>query len=157
MKRQLKTTASPLPSVSATDELSVVMHKAYMEDQLFIREVCTLREPAIVLATDLQLNDLDRFCCQQGKFGLLTVDPTFCLGDFDVTLSTYRHLLLICKRGRTHPAFIGPAMVQYYYYTIENLLDLPVFYVHACWSFGTDGENALIQACQHFCSSPALL
>ena len=149
MKRQLKTTASPLPSVSATDELSVVMHKAYMEDQLFIREVCTLREPAIVLATDLQLNDLDRFCCQQGKFGILTVDPTFCLGDFDVTLSTYRHLLLICKRGRTHPAFIGP---------IEKPSRLTCYFQseelwHGRRECTYTGMSALIS----FCSSPALL
>ena len=32
VKRQLKATTCPLPSVSATDELPVVMHKAYMED-----------------------------------------------------------------------------------------------------------------------------
>ena len=113
VKRELKTTTSPISSVSPTDELSVIMHKAYMEDQQFIREVRTLHEPAIVVATNVQLNDLDRFCCRQEKFGILTVDPTFCLGDFDVTLSTYRHLLLSCKRSGTHPAFIGPAMVHY--------------------------------------------
>ena len=116
MKRQLKATTCPLPSVSATNELSVVMHKAYMEDQQFIREVRTLHEPAIVVATDLHLNDLEWFCCWQENFGIviiLTVDPTFCLGDFDVTLSTYRHLLLTCKHSGTHPAFIGPAMIQY--------------------------------------------
>ena len=64
------------------------MHKTFMEDQLFIREVRTVCEPAIVVATDLQLNDLNRFCCWQEKFDILTVDPTFCLGDFDITLST---------------------------------------------------------------------
>ena len=53
VKQQLKATACSLPSVSATDELAVVMHKAFMEDQLFIREVCTLHEPAIVVATNL--------------------------------------------------------------------------------------------------------
>jgi hypothetical protein len=154
VKRQLKAATCPLPSVSATDELSVVMHKAYMEDQQFIREVRTLREPAIVVATDIQLNDLDRFCCRQEKFGILTVDPTFCLGDFDVTLSTYRHLLLTCKRSGTHPAFIGPAMIHYrktfstYLFFTSTLVGLRQS-LSNLRSFGTDGESALIQACQH--------
>ena len=52
----------------------------------FIRELRSLHEPAIVVATDVQLNDVDRFCCQQENFGILTVDPMFCLGDFDVTI-----------------------------------------------------------------------
>ena len=154
VKRQLKTTTSPISSVSPTDELSVVMHKAYMEDQQFIREVRTLREPAIVVATNVQLNDLDRFCCRQEKFGILTVDPTFCLGDFDVTLSTYRHLLLSCKRSGTHPAFIGPAMVHYrktfstYLFFTSTLVGLRQS-LSNLRSFGTDGESALVQACQH--------
>ena len=162
VKRQLKTNSSPLLSVSATDELSVVMHKAYMEDQQFIREVRTVREPAIMVATDQQLNDLDRFCCRQEKFGILTVDPTFCLGDFDVTLSTYRHLLLTCKRGGTHPAFIGPAMVHYrktfstYLFFTSTLVGL-----HQSLStlrcFGTDGESTLIQACQHSFPFPSAI
>lgn len=160
VKQQLKTNSSPLSSVSATDVLSVVMHKAYMEDQQFIREVRTLREPAIVVATDQQLNDLDRFCCSQEKFGILTVDPTFCLGDFDVTLSTYRHLLLTCKRGGTHPAFIGPAMIHYrktfstYLFFTSTLVGLRQS-LSSLRSFGTDGESALIQACQH--SFPAAI
>ena len=45
---------------SSTDELAVVMQKAYLEDgdRCFIREMKTLREPAIIVALDRQLNDL---------------------------------------------------------------------------------------------------
>ena len=99
------------------DELSDICVERAALQQLFIREVRTLHEPAIVVATNLQLNDLDWFCCQQEKFGILTVDPTFCLGNFDVTLSTYRHLPL---------AFIGPAMIHY-------ILNIPFLHIHPGW------------------------
>ena len=56
VKQQLKATACPLPSVSATDELVVVMHKAFMEDQLFIRDVRTLGEPITSAGVVTQLS-----------------------------------------------------------------------------------------------------
>ena len=88
MKRKLKRVPYSSLSVPVSDELSFVLQKAFMEDKCFIREVHTLREPAIVVATDRQLNDLERFCCNESNFGVLTVDPTFSLGDFDITVTT---------------------------------------------------------------------
>ena len=75
---------------SADDEFAAVLHKAFMEDatKQFVREIKTLREPAIVVATDRQLTDLVRFCTFESKFGIMTVDPTFSLGQFDVTVTT---------------------------------------------------------------------
>jgi len=49
-----------------------------------------LKEPAVIVARDHQLNDF-KFCTNENHFGVVTVDPTFCLGDFDVTMTTYRH------------------------------------------------------------------
>ena len=51
-------------STSGVDELGVVMQTAYMEDEgnCFIREMRVLREPAIVLALDRQLNDSTNYC-----------------------------------------------------------------------------------------------
>ena len=72
----------------------------------------TLREPAIIVALDWQLDDLVRFCTYD-EFGILTVDPTFSLGDFDVTITAYRQLILRSKRSSEHPVFIGPVMVHY--------------------------------------------
>lgn len=79
---------------AAADELFLVMQKAYTEDpsQKFVRAVNAAPEPAVVCATDRQLCDLTRFCTTAFEFCPLTVDPTFSLGEFDVTLITYRHL-----------------------------------------------------------------
>ena len=49
-----------------------------------------LREPAIVVAKDQQINDLLRFCTNSFNFGIMTIDPMFSLGAFDVTVTTYR-------------------------------------------------------------------
>ena len=130
------------------------MQKAFLEDNHFIREVRTLREPAIILASDRQLDDVERFCCKEGNFRILTVDPTFSLGDFDVSITTYRHLLLQCRRSGNHPAFIGPTMVHYtktfatYLFFSSTLVGLrqPLSCLQC---FGTDGETALYQAFQH--------
>ena len=63
----------------------------------FIQDVKMLQEPAVVVCYD-QLDDLVQFCTNNDEFGILTIDPTFSLSDFDVTVITYRHLLLHSKR-----------------------------------------------------------
>ena len=64
---------------AAADDLFVMMQKAaYTDDSgtKFVRAVNAAPEPAIVLATDRQLNDA-RFCTSSFEFSPLTVDPTF--------------------------------------------------------------------------------
>ena len=53
-----------------------------------------------VLAYDWTLRDLERFCVQPEIFTVLSVDPTFNLGSFHVTVSTYRHPMLQYRHGR---------------------------------------------------------
>ena len=143
---------------STTDELSVVMQKAYVEDleNCFIREMKTLREPAVIIARDRQLNDMVKFCTSKNHFGIVTIDPTFCLGDFEVTITTYRHLVLQCRRSSKPPVFIGPAMIHYkktfstYLFFAFSLIGLrPDLSKLKC--FGTDGEEALFTAFKQAC------
>ena len=59
--------ASICPTVShdgAADDLFCIMQQAYCKDSChkFVQSVNTAREPAIVVSTDLQLQDLTRFC-----------------------------------------------------------------------------------------------
>ena len=91
------------------------MQKAFIEDgeNCFIREVRMFKEPAVIVVIDRQLSDMMKFCTDKDVFGIATIDPTFLLGDFDVTILTYRQLLLQCKRSSEHPVFIGPVMIHY--------------------------------------------
>lgn len=87
LKSRMKSSSLPA-SCAPGDELGIIMQQAFMEDSsnIFVQDVKCLREPAIIVATERQLNDLVRFCTPSNHFSILTVDPTFCLGDSDVTV-----------------------------------------------------------------------
>ena len=57
----------------------------------------------IVIALDGQLDDLVRFCASSAGIEtcIMTVDPTFYLGEFECTPITYRHLLVVTRRNKT--------------------------------------------------------
>ena len=143
-------------SSAAADELFVVMQTAHTQDpkKKFVRDIKTAPEPAIVLADDQQLQDMVRFCTSSFKFGIVTIDPTFTLGEFDVTPITYRHLLLQTRRGQHPPIFLGPVLIHYkktfatYLFFASSLIgQCPQ--LQGTRSFGTDGEQPLINAFQH--------
>ena len=114
LKSRMKSSSLPV-SCATTDELGIVMQQAFMEDKSnqFIRDVRCLREPAVVVSTEWQLNDLVRFCTPANNFSIVTIDPTFSLGDFDVTVITYHHSLLISRQADQPPAIIGPILIHY--------------------------------------------
>ena len=96
------------------DQVSTNMQQAKLEDHMgrFVCDCCPSPEPAFV-SHDWQLDDLVRFCNMSGNFSILTVEPTFNLGDFDVTHTAYHHLLLKTVRYGSSPVFIGPTLVHY--------------------------------------------
>ena len=158
-KMALDLRMSSFPSTSrdaAADELFLVIQKAYTEDpsRKFVRAVNAAPEPAVVCATDQQLLDLTRFCTTAFEFCPLTVDATFCLGEFDVTLITYRHLFLQSKRYKSSPVFVGPCCIHYKK-TFATYLFFASCIIGQCRqlegvrAIGTDGEQALIDAFKH--------
>jgi len=90
------------------------MQRAHAEDlsTQFIRSI-RATDPAIVIADDIQIADMVRFCTSNIEFGILTIDPTFCLGEFDVTPITYLHLLLETRRNGNILVFVGPVLIHY--------------------------------------------
>ena len=120
----------------------------------FIRDVKASPDPALVLVTDQQLNDLVKFCTSPDEFTVITVDPTFNLGDFDVTPLMYRHLFLRSERTRKSPVFVGPMLIHYrkdfatFLYFASTLVGLRRD-LEKLQAFGTDGKKALIDAFSH--------
>ena len=107
----------------------------------------------MVLAYDWTFDDLVRFCAWSTEYSVCSVDPTFSLGELEVTVMTYRHLLLR-HRGKPHgqsPYLIGPLFVHLkkdfatYHYSASSLISLHPF-LSKLKCFGTDGEDALVQA-----------
>ena len=106
-----------------------------------------------VLFTDQQLYDLDRFCANRGSTNtsVLGVDPTFNLGEFYVTVTTYENLMLTNQKTGKHPVFIGPMLVQqrrtyenYFYFASELLKHQKL--LSLINAVGTDGEEQLSKA-----------
>jgi len=77
----------------------------------FVRMVAGAPEPMMVLTFNWSLDDVERFCTKEQKCTVLSIDPTFNLGDFFVTVTTYRHMLLRNSSGN-HPVMMGPIFVH---------------------------------------------
>ena len=118
----------------------------------FVRIVTGAPFPMMMLAFDWTLEDLIRFCTSSTSFSILRIDPTFSLGAFDVTVTTYRHLLLSAKNDiHKHPVLIGPLFVHvkkdfqaYHFFASSLVSKRPELVQLQC--FGTDGE-AFSQSC----------
>ncbi len=84
----------------------------------------------------------------------MTVDPTFCLGEFDVTPITYRQLMLESRRTHRPPVFVGPMLVHFcktfstYVFFASSLVGLK-HELEGVRAFGTDGEEQLVKALSH--------
>ena len=92
----------------------------------FVRDVKAVPEPMSVLATDVQLDDMVRFCTNSDQFAVLCIDPTFCIGEFSVTPIVYQHLLLDSRRYGTPPVVHGPILVH----QKKSLQAIITFYQH---------------------------
>ncbi len=92
--------------------LSECKSQAANKPTAFIRDVKVAPEPLCVMMTDRQLSDLKRFCCNPLKYRPFTVDPTFDIGNYDVTPITYQHLLLENRGDGSHPSLIGPVLLH---------------------------------------------
>jgi hypothetical protein len=133
-----------------SDDLLHIVQLCKNDTANFIRDVRVAPEPSIILATDRQLADLVKFCTQT-PFCIMTIDPTFNLGEFDVKVISYRNLMLETHRYQKHPIFVGPIMIHYrktfqtYLNFINTLIGLQPELVNIK-AFGTDDEEALHNA-----------
>ncbi len=98
--------------IPQTDTLAHIMNLCKQEkgSSASIRSVEAAPEPMCLLATDQQLVDLERFCTGS-EVSVLSVDPTFNLGPFYVTPSTFHNLLVETNR-HSHPIMLGPILVH---------------------------------------------
>lgn len=115
----------------------------------FLRKVDNSSDPCVVLASNQQLQDVERFCTNPAKFAVLGVDATFRgnFGKFYVTLTTYRHLLLRTKEN-CHLVRIGPTLLHHRkeaasYYELASTMVKPHAPTQNVLVYGTDREKGL--------------
>jgi hypothetical protein len=104
-----------------------------------------------LLVTDCQLNALHKFCTNDAEFSIVGIDPTCNLGEFSVSVCTYRHLQLIDQTTNKNLVLLGPLLVhqkksqQSYHFMVSSMVGLcPQLSSLIC--FGTDGEKAIAEA-----------
>ena len=145
--------ASPNVHQGPRDMLFVIMEqcKNAEKDNRFVQHVTCAPEPMALLSTTQQLLDIERFCCDPYDFCIFGVDPTFNLGNFSVTATAYRNILLEDTRTHRSPVVLGPLLVHYrkqfctYHYFFSTLIGLQPT-VTGIQAIGTDGESALVNA-----------
>jgi len=100
-----------------TDSLAIMLEECKRQqlalgEEPCIQEVAGGPEFKCVLGFQWQLEEIEHFCTNPQKFSILTADPTFNLGHFNLTVTTYRHLKLLTRREDKHPIMIGPLLVK---------------------------------------------
>ena len=85
------------------------MEKGTSEE--FIRDVNLVPELSVFVASNLQLKDIERFCTKVSLCSILGIDPTYNIGSYYVTVTTYRHLLFETAEG-VNPVFLGPYLMH---------------------------------------------
>ena len=65
----------------------------------------------VVICDDHTLNNLVCFCANSHSPQILSVDPTFSLGKFDVTVTTYKHPL-VATSSTSNPTMLGPVHIR---------------------------------------------
>ena len=117
----------------------------------FIRHVSIDSSPSCVLTTDAQLANIQRFCNVPGEACVLGIDPTFNLGKFYVTVTTYTYLHVENRISHLSPTFFRPMFVhtektyEAYYHFFFTLLKLEPR-IRDIIAVGTDGEQAIVKS-----------
>lgn len=149
------TTASQGKSASGDkDEIFLLLTQLkddYAGEGGFVQEVKFGKTPEVVVGFEQQLDDLVRFCCSPVRFSVMGIDPTFNLGKFFVTVTTYKHLMLKLKSTNEHPVFIGPSFIHMQqetqtYYSFLSCLIGKKNALRDLKSYGSDGEVSLLNA-----------
>ena len=95
------------------------------------------------------------FCCDPQHFTVLGVDPSFNVGKFCYTLTTYRHLMVVDKVTGKNPVMIGPVLFHMrklessYKLLASTMVNLNPN-LSGLLSFGTDGELNIGKAFSFF-------
>ena len=66
-----------------------------------------------VLGTEIMCQDIARFSCSAKLSHPISIDPTFNMGQYEVTPVVYKHLFLTSKQYGQSPVFLGPTMLHH--------------------------------------------
>ena len=157
-KQQVRNVKRTLFASTKSDEFSALLARCKIDTEGFVRCIQAAPEPACVLATDSQLDQLVINCTGE-HYSVATIDPTFNLGDFYVTPIVFKSKKFVRKHSEDHPICMGPILIHHrmnyasYSYFANQLVNLRPS-LRGMKAIGTDGEQPLFTAmCDTFRST----
>ena len=123
-----------------------------LKENRFLRDVRSAPEFTMFMANERKVEDINKFCTDEESVSVLGVDTTFNIGQYYVTITTYRHLMLTNAFG-VEPVMLGPILLHQRK-SFESYFKLSSSMLHNCPNlqnlrvFGTDGDVNLGNAFQ---------
>ena len=139
---QVKYERKKLRQQHSKDTLSEIIDKCKQSNGEFLHSLQVSPNIRVVLATKAQVADLVKYCCNPEGFSIFGIDVTYDIGDFFVTTTTYRHLMLIDKESQTHPNFPGPMMIH-----TDEGADVFRYFMSTLKGINREVENILFVGC----------
>ena len=136
---------------NAVDPVDDLLVYARLKEQKVVLRHQDMPTDLWVLGTDVMCRDLPKFTTNASLSHPLSIDPTFNMGQFEVTPVVYKHLFLTSKRTGNSPIFLGPTMIHhrkdYQTYKVFSSTCVSVCKgLDKCKGYITDGEDTLDMA-----------
>ena len=90
----------------------LLLYARHKEDKIVLRHE-DMPLDLWVLGTEIMCHDIVRFSCSDKLSYPISIDPTFNMGQYEVTPVVYKHLFLTSKRYGQSPVFLGPTMLHH--------------------------------------------
>ena len=145
--RDHKQSKDPNPLYSIMLECKLAQGKS----DVFVQDVKAAPQPMCVLSSEWQLDDMVRFLTGNHRFGVLTIDTTYNLGDFYVTPLVYPHLMLEDVETGKSPVLLGPILVHQsvdfsaFHYFASTLIGCRRDLRHLM-AYGSDGDSTKLMS-----------
>ena len=110
-KHKIYNAKSRLSSSFAQDDVKDLLKYTRDKEDLILHH-SDFPEDRWVLGTNSMCSDLAKFTSSEVISHPFSVDPTFQMGQFEVTPVVFKNLLLKSKRTDESPVFLGPTMIH---------------------------------------------
>ena len=152
-KHQIYSVRSRISHASTVDDVGDLLKYARDQEDIILHH-SDYPEDLWVFGTSSMSADLSRFTTSDLLSHPFSVDPTFQMGQFEVTPVVYKNLILKSQRTHESPIFLGPTMIHHKK-TYDAYSSLAGTLVSKCKGFSkakgfiTDGEEELQRAFQN--------
>ena len=149
-KQQIYNTKARIGSSVTQDDVEDLLKYARDKEDLILHH-SDYPEDRWVLGTASMCSDLYKFTTSDLLCHPFSVDPTFKMGQFEITPIVYKNLLLKSKRTDESPVFLGPTMIHHKktydaYKTLASTCAAKCKGLSKAKGFITDGEENLHRA-----------